>query len=100
MRFRHRVTTSEERDLVTLVDQLLSEVGYNPFGTTVILRRYALKKRCHLSNSHNNSKPQPCRPVQNFLALQSGQNHKRANQCPLVPPSALANNVGRPFIFA
>ena len=56
-RLGHRVSAREKRHLVTLVDQFLGEVRYNPFRTSVIFRRYAFKKRRHLSNSHNDPHP-------------------------------------------
>src|SRR5262245_15077796 len=48
-----RVTAGEQRDVVTERDELLSEPGDDPFGTTIELGRDSLGQWSNLRNSHS-----------------------------------------------
>src|SRR6266436_8059735 len=67
VRLGHRVSTCKKRDLMALANQFLGEIRYNPLRTAVILWRHTLKKRRHLSNSHNRIKPSSIRTSSKFF---------------------------------
>src|SRR5262245_7925019 len=53
--FGDRVTTREQSNVMTLVDQFFSKIGNNTLGSTVAERRNAFVKWRDLGNSHNSS---------------------------------------------
>src|SRR5580700_3079678 len=56
----HRVAAGEQRDLVSLPNQLLGKVRHDPLSATIQLGRHSLGKRGYLRNSHHDiSAPGP-----------------------------------------
>src|SRR5437899_1361758 len=49
---RLRVAAREQRDVVSLPDELVGQVRDDSFGPPVVLRRDALEQRCNLRDPH------------------------------------------------
>ena len=48
----HRVASGEQSDLMSARNELLGEIGDDPLGSSVELRRHALEQRSDLSHTH------------------------------------------------
>jgi hypothetical protein len=75
-----RIGAGEQRDLVTLADQLLGEIGHDPFRATVEARRHAFDEGRYLGNFH-----------EKVVRLVQWRNHHRT---PFVPWVETARNAG------
>jgi hypothetical protein len=51
-----RIAAGEQRDIVALCDQRVSQVGHDPFGAAIELRRNPFHQRCDLGDLHGSER--------------------------------------------